>query len=455
MRKTFALFALALASITAAAVAFVLRSPKPAVPPASHASDPVSAGAMHLSAQLDHRYLSEQGGGKAYLQIDLGDDAEGGARHHVPVNAVLILDRSGSMQGQKLDRARDAARALVTALGEGDCFSLIEFSSQARVALPSTLVSAATRETALAAIDRLSAMGGTNMSSAFDVAAGQLAAGRAQGRIDKVFLASDGQANEGVFERSSLLQIAARDFGGATLSTFGLGEDYDEDFMNALAASSGGRARYIASPEVLAEAFREELSRAATVVARNVRLRVNGVAGASIESVLGYEVSDGWVRLPDFAAGEARRVLVKLALPQGHGETDLAAVELSFDDAVGEPRHAQASAHAVFTADAKDLRQPAGPAAAYGAKAEMAALAFKAASLRESGNQNEAHDQMLRLQSVAKIAAAAAPAEADSLAGEEESYERDVAAIDRAGGAASKRLKEKTFNAARAPLAGW
>jgi len=225
--------------------------------------------------------------------------------------------------------------------------------------------------------------------------------------------------------------------------------------MNALAASSGGRARYIASPEVLAEAFREELSRAATVVARNVRLRVNGVAGASIESVLGYEVSDGWVRLPDFAAGEARRVLVKLALPQGHGETDLAAVELSFDDAVGEPRHAQASAHAVFTADAKDLRQPAGPAAAYGAKAEMAALAFKAASLRESGNQNEAHDQMLRLQSVAKIAAAAAPAEADSLAGEDDSYERDVAAIDRAGGAASKRLKEKTFNAARAPLAGW
>ena len=72
MRKTFALFALALASIAAAAVAAVLRPAKPGKPAVA---PPVSAGAMHLSAQLDHRYLSEQGGGKAYLQIDLGADA--------------------------------------------------------------------------------------------------------------------------------------------------------------------------------------------------------------------------------------------------------------------------------------------------------------------------------------------------------------------------------------------
>jgi Ca-activated chloride channel family protein len=452
MRRTFVLFALALASIAAAAVAAVLRPAKVTVRPQPQV---VQSGVLRMSAQLDHQYLSEQGGGEAYLQVDLiasGDPAE---RHRVPVNAVLILDRSGSMQGPKMDRAKEAARALVAALGADDRLSIVEFSSSARVALESTALTEGARATALEAIERLFAGGGTNMSSAFDLAAGQLAAGHLQGRVDKVFLASDGQANEGFFERGTLLRIAAHDFATATLSTFGLGDDYDEDFMNALAARSGGRARYIASPEVLPGAFRDELSRAAAVVARNVRVRVSGAAGAGVERVLGYEVTDGWVRLPDFAAGEERRVLVKLSLPAGKGKVDLAAIELAFEDAQGEVRHAQASAQAIFTSETARLDEPAGPAAASGAKAEMAEMATKAASLRESGRRAEATAQLVSLHKVARVAAAAAPAEATMLAGVAASYERDVEQVDQPGGAASKKLKEKAFDAVRAPVAGW
>jgi Ca-activated chloride channel homolog len=452
MRRTFVLFALALASIAAAAVAAVLRPAKVTARPQPKT---VQSGVLRLSTQLDHRYLSEQGGGEAYLQVDLVASGEPSERHRVPVNAVLILDRSGSMQGPKMDRAKEAARALVAALGADDRLSIVEFSSAAHVALNSTAMSADAKESALSAIEGLFAGGGTNMSSAFDLAAGQLVAGQAQGRIDKVFLASDGQANEGYFERATLTRIAARDFKGATLSTFGLGDDYDEDFMNALAASSGGRARYIASPEVLPGAFRDELSRAASVVARNVRVKVNGLAGAGVERVLGYEVLDGWVRLPDFAAGEERRVLVKLSLPAGKGETDLAAVELSFEDAQGESRHAQASAQATFTSESARLDEPAGPAAAYGAKAEMAEMANRAASLRESGRHAEAKAQLISLRKVANLAAAASPADGAGLASVAESYEHDVEQVDQPGGAASKKLKEKTFDAARAPVAGW
>jgi Ca-activated chloride channel family protein len=451
MRRTFVLFALALASIAAAAVAAALRPAKvKAWQPLT-----VQSGVLRMSAQLDHQYLSGQGGGEAYLLVDLVAAGEPEGRRRVPVNAVLILDRSGSMQGTKMDRAKEAARALVAALGADDRLSIVEFGSSARVALESTALSEEARATALGAIEQLFAGGGTNMSSAFDLAAGQLAKGHLQGRVDKVFLASDGQANEGFFERGMLLRIAARDFGAATLSTFGLGDDYDEDFMNALAAGSGGRARYIASPEVLPGAFRDELSRAAAVVARNVRVRVSGAAGAGVERVLGYEVTGGWVRLPDFAAGEERRVLVKLSLPAGKGRADLAAVELAFEDAQGEAQKAQATAQAVFTSETARLDEPAGPAAAAGAKAEMAELATKAASLRESGRRAEASAQLVSLHNVARAAAAAAPAEASVLAGVEESYERDVQQIDQPGGAASKKLKEKAFDAVRAPVAGW
>src|SRR5205085_1093768 len=146
---------------------------------------------------------------------------------------------------------RDAARTLVQALGPDDRLAIVEFSSEASVALTSSAMFPEAKSRAFQVIDSIEPMGGTNMSAAFDVAAPELRRGHAAGRIDKAFLASDGQANEGISDRPGLLRLAMRDFGGATLSTFGIGEDYDEDLMTAFAAQAGGRSRYISSPETL------------------------------------------------------------------------------------------------------------------------------------------------------------------------------------------------------------
>lgn len=454
MRRTFALVAVALASLAAAAVAALLRpilKPVPRPDPHPHEVREVRAGALRMTAQLDRRYLPESGGGEAYLQIDLAADADPGARRRVPVNAVLILDRSGSMSGAKMDRARDAARALVQALGPEDRLAIVEFSSEARIALASTPLTETAWALAFAAIDAIGPGGGTNMSAGFDLAAHELGSGRLPARVDKVFLASDGQANEGISDRAGLLRLAQSDFAGATVSTFGMGDDYDETFMTALAAQAGGRARYIDSPDILPGAFRDELSRASSLVARNVRVRVTALAGASVERVLGYETVSGWVRLPDFAAGEERRVLVKLSLPAGRGLTDLAAVELRLDGAAGGEKLAQAGAQAIFTSDPSLLAQAPTDAAVQGAKVEMADLAQQAARLQEEGKRAEARAQLLQLRQVARRVAPAAPA----VMSQASDYERDVSAIDAPGSAASKKVKERAFDAVRAPVAGW
>lgn len=441
MRKTLALVAAALASLAAAFVAWLVQRPAPPKP-----ADPQTqrAGVLRMTAQLDRRYLSEQGGG-AYLQIDLAADADGSQRRRVPVNAVLILDRSGSMTGPKIDRARDAARALVNALGADDRLAIVEFSSEASVLFPSSPMIAAAKDRALRVIDVIEPMGGTNMSAAFDVAAPELARGRASGRVDKVFLASDGQANEGISDHAGLLRLAQQDFGGATLSTFGMGEDYDEDLMSAFAAQNGGRARYIAEPSVLPGAFRDELSRAASEVARNVRVRIKT---PYLEKVLGYEADGGWVRLPDFAAGEERRVLAKLDLSAGQGLLNAASIELQFDDArTGDTQHAEATAQVTLTADRALLGLPPTEAAAAGAKAELADLAQQAARYQELGRRAEAQAQLAAMQAVAKKAPSVAP--------EATAYANDIASISGAGGAASKSVKQKAFDAVRAPVAGW
>jgi Ca-activated chloride channel family protein len=443
MRRTLALVILA---VTSLAAALFLRRPATAREP---------RGALKLSTQLDRRFLPESGGSEAYLQIDLTAGGDRGHERRVPVNAVLILDRSGSMSGVKIQRARDAAKALVDALGEQDRLAIVEFSSDAYVSLPSTPMTSAARARALAAIAALEPGGGTNMSSAFDAARPELLRGRSADRVDKIFLASDGQANEGVSDRAGLLQVAQHDFGPATVSTFGMGEDYDEDLMSALAAQAGGRARYIQSPEILPRAFHDELSRAAASVARDVRLRVNGLAGAGVVRVIGYEPQDGWVRVPDFAAGEERRVLVKLSVPAGHGATDLAAVELRFEDAQGAEQRAQSVAQVTFTRDSAQLAQAPGAAAVEGAKAEMAQLAEQAARLREDGRRFEAEARVTQLKKVAARAAADAPAQAAAMSHAAGEYDAAVNAIDGRGGAASKALKEKAFDAVRAPVAGW
>lgn len=428
MRTTAVIFALAAASL-ALAVVPRLRARKEA---------------LSLSTQLDRRFFSPNGG-DAYLEVDVAATARAAA--HTPVNAILILDCSGSMEGPKFDAARRAGQLLAFALTPLDRLGIVAFSSDARAVLPARSMDTAGRAAAVLAIGNLQVEGGTNLSAAFDLAAEELGAGRGSGRIDKVFLASDGQANEGISDRRRLLQLAARELGAATVSTFGLGDDYDEEFMNALAAERGGRARYIASAELLPEAVRDELSRATAVAARNVRLRVSGLSGAEVARVLGYELEDGWARLPDFAAGEERQVMAKLSLPHGRGELQLAQVEVRFEDERGETHELRASARAVLTSDATRLAEAPGSAQAAGAKVEMATFAGEAARLRESGRDEEARAQVRSLKAVA--------AQVRSLSPDAESYERDVMNVGRTSGAAGKRLKEKVFDASRAPVGGW
>lgn len=452
MRRTLALAAVALASLVAAAVAALLR---PVLPPEPPEPQGVRAGGLRMTTQLDRRYLPERGGGEAILQIDLAADADPSARRRVPVNAVLVLDRSGSMSGPKLDRARDAARALVQALSDDDRLAIVEFGSEASVLFPSAPMTREARPRVLSALESLQAMGGTNLSAAFDLAAPELLRGHAGGRVDKVFLASDGQANEGISDRAGLLRLAQRDCSGATLSTFGMGEDYDEDLLSALAAQNGGRARYIASPEVLPGAFRDELSRAAAAVARDVRVRFEG---AAVERVLGYDAPDGngWVRLPDFAAGEERRVLVKLRIPPGRGRAELVRVRLKFDEAAsGAGAEAVASVQGAYTSETALLLLAPTGAAVEGARAEMAELAQHAAQLQEAGRRDEAAAQVALLRAVALQTARAAPASAAPVMQAASDYAQEVFAIDAPGGAASKALKQKTFDAVRAPVRGW
>ena len=364
---------------------------------------------LHVTTQLERSYLSEAAGGEVYLQIDLVAGSSGEAVRRVPVNAVMIIDRSGSMSGGKLLRAREAARALVEALGPKDRFSIVDFSDDARVLVQSSEATQEAKVAALAAIARLQAAGGTNLSAAFEAAAPQLAEGRRHGRVDKVFLASDGQANQGISARPALLRLALQLFGGATVSSFGIGEDYDEQFMTRLAVQAGGRARYVSDGAALEQAFAQEFSRAAAAVAHDVRLDVRPVKNVRVERVIGFESASGGVRLPDIAAGEERRVLVKLLVPPGRGTAELADIELTWRDAGGAAQKVRTSATAQYTADARKLDSERPNRISWqAAMGEMADAASTALRFQAENKPAQAKEAEARVQALAARASVAA-----------------------------------------------
>jgi Ca-activated chloride channel family protein len=406
MRRTLAVLAVAFLSLVAAAYAalrprlvVVAQPQRPVEQPAAVVTS--SGGALSVTAQLDRAYVSETGGGEAYLEVDVMAAGRPDEGPRVPVNAVLIVDRSGSMTGPKLQRAKDAARELLSKLNGDDRFALIDFGSDARVLVPSMAATGAAKERALELVERLEAQGGTNLSAALELAAPELQRGHALSRADKIFLASDGQANEGISTRNGLLAVARRAFGmSTTVSTFGVGEDYDEDIMTALAAQAGGLTHFIRTADEIVPAFRAELSRATKAVARDVRLQIRPAAGSRVLSVIGYESDGGWVRLPDFAAGERRRVLVKLELGPGKGTAELAQLSVGFLGDDGAQRSFNASARATYTADARLADKRDNAAAFNGARAEANWLAGEAASLLSAGHRGEAMKKMGRMRAL-------------------------------------------------------
>src|SRR5216684_419264 len=153
MLRTAVVLSLVLASATAAAVA-ALRAPRK--PPAPAADPPAAIareGGLRLSARLDRRWVDARGGA-SYLEIGVAADGVPERGPRTAVNAVLIVDRSGSMSGEKIARARDAARALIAELDGEDRLAIVDFASDAHLLLPSAAVTPALKEIALAQVAR-------------------------------------------------------------------------------------------------------------------------------------------------------------------------------------------------------------------------------------------------------------------------------------------------------------
>jgi Ca-activated chloride channel family protein len=329
--------ALVLATAIAGTVARGRTAPSPSgTPPEFTAAD----GRVRFTGRLDRSAVLQHGDGLVRMELAIrGRDAEPRIRAaRLPTDLLVILDRSGSMEGEKIVRARAAIGEIVSRLGEQDRFALVAYSNDAALAIPLTPAAAA-REAWSRRGTELAADGGTNMASGLDLGLDTIDAARAAGRAARVILISDGLANQGDASREGLVRRAGRAARGEyVLSAIGVGADFDEQLMTALADAGTGNYYYLERASDLASVFTREFDGARTTVAKALAVEIEPADGVEVRDAAGYPlVREGRrivFRPGGLHAAQERRIWVTLAAPHATvGEQALGRFSLSYGDA--------------------------------------------------------------------------------------------------------------------------
>ncbi len=324
---------------------------------------------MTLDTRGDRRYIRSGYRSNRYLLVDVTAPAAHRERTREALDVAFVLDRSGSMAGQKISLARAAIDAAIGSLARGDRFALVAYDDQVDVVWPSSPVSGASRAGASRALAGVAARGSTNLFEGWMRGCGEVAANQGDPTgMRRVLLMSDGLANVGVTDREELLghagELRRR---GVTTWTFGFGADFDEGLMEGLAAAGGGQSYFVEHPQQIRDFITTAVGEALDVVARDVELRIEAPDGVLVEPLslfrshrsapgvtvveLGDLVSEQQLRLVlrvNFPLGrDGEAVMLRLSLADRDGALVASPRETSFEYAGGRVNDEQSRDRAV------------------------------------------------------------------------------------------------------------
>jgi Ca-activated chloride channel family protein len=280
----------------------------------------LGAEELGLSVEMEKAVVLAGKPQTAYLKIGLkGFELARAGRERAPLNLALVLDRSGSMEGDKLERAKEAAIRAVGYLEPRDVLSIVAYESQVRVILPAGRVGDG-RE-AVQAIRSIRSGGSTALFAGVSKGAAELRKYLADGRINRIILLSDGLANVGPDSPGELADLgSALRREGISVTTLGLGLDYNEDLMMRLAQASDGNHAFVREPADLARIFDLEFRDAFEVVAKDVRLKLRCPPGVRPIKALNREAEirgqELNLELNNVYSLQERYFLVELELPE-------------------------------------------------------------------------------------------------------------------------------------------
>jgi Ca-activated chloride channel family protein len=295
---------------------------------------PLFAGeTLHLNLVPDRDVLLRGQPQEIVVKIDLNAIADRQKHRRTPLNLAVVLDKSGSMTGAKLEKTKQAALQLVDRLAPNDVFSLVIFSDEARVLAPAQKVE--DKEALKEKIESIEAGGSTALYAGVKTGARQIQEYFSFKRINRVILLSDGLANVGPSSTRDLRRLGS-DLAekGISVTTIGVGDDYNEDLMAGLAEASDANYYYVQDTEKLPEIFAKELGEMLTVAAREIKIEITCPDGVQPLGFIGrsekFENRKASVNLSQFTLGQSRYLLLRCLVTRP--EPEVARVNVRYTD---------------------------------------------------------------------------------------------------------------------------
>lgn len=296
------------------------------------------AGEVNLRATLARPFLAATNTPQvAYALVELVP-TEVIAHVRMPVNVSFVLDRSGSMKGDKIDRVRRATAMALDMLNEDDVFSVVIFDHRTEVLIPAQSVK--NTEELKDVIKRIRDAGGTKIAPAVDKALSEIDRGGAD-KIRRLVLLTDGQTEH---ESECLLRSDDAGHAGVPITALGVGNDWNEDLLIEMANRSGGTADFIDRADKIADFFQNTVQRAQSAVVHNTNLTMRLVQGVTPRALwqvipiidnLGFtHISDRDIHVPlgELETGQGRTLLVELLVePRAAGQYRVGQTEATYD----------------------------------------------------------------------------------------------------------------------------
>lgn len=331
-----------------------------------HHGELTSKGSLYFRAEASNNYVMPDENSEVYYYVHLQGikKEDGAAKARIPLNLSIVIDRSGSMEGDKLKYTKEAVKYVINQLNYNDVLSIVAYDTYVSVLLPPQRIE--TKKSVLEIVDRIMVAGSTNLEGGIKEGYNQINNAKklvGNEMVSRVFLLSDGLANVGESNPDKLSKITSEYFerDRISISTFGVGTDYNEDLMAKIAAQGGGMYYFIDSPEKLPSLFKEELLGISQVVAKNTTLKIKFPEQLRYDKTYVYNsrVNGNELELSvnDVFSEEQKAILVKFKTREKIKSPINLECSLSYNNCVNEPAVSISDSRASEIKPAEDKKQ--------------------------------------------------------------------------------------------------
>jgi Ca-activated chloride channel family protein len=275
---------------------------------------------LKLHVLADKGVIAKEKAARRILEITVTAPTSAEQKERSPLNLSVVLDHSGSMQGEKLHFARQAAAHVIELLDEKDKASVVIYDSEVSLLFPSASLTQANKVKIRGLISNVHSGSSTFLSGGWLKGCEQVAQGAREGGINRTLLLTDGLANQGITDLEALAAHSRELFErGVSTSTFGVGSDYDEHLLDAMSSQGGGNFYFIEAPNSIPVIFEREFKELANITARDVEVTITLPAKVKAELLADWksETKDDQMRisLGSLYSGREQPIYLRLDFP--------------------------------------------------------------------------------------------------------------------------------------------